>query len=816
MIPAIEQKYGSILKNIEELYYEVDLAGNLTFSNDSMSKILGYAKDELIGMNNRQYMDEETSKKVYQMFNQVYQTGVPAKAFDWELIGKDGTRRILETSVSLMHDSEGRPIGFYGIGRDITERKRTENALRQSEKRYHALFEGSRDAIYVTTQEGEIVDANQSMLDLFGYCGEEMMGLNVRRTYVYPEDRRKFQQQIEREGFVRDYEIKLCKKDGTEMECLLTASVRRADDGGILGYQGIIRDVTEHKQMLNALRIEKQRLQTLSENAPFGMVMIDQDGTFRYINPKFKELFGYDLTDVPDGKTWFRKAYPDSLYRHDVISVWKEDLSSFKPGEKRSRVFTVTRKDGTEKIINFIPVQLETDENLMACEDITEREQAEAALRQSEEKYRTILNSIEEGYYEVDIAGNLVFFNQSLAKILGYRPDELIGINNRKYMSAETSKRVFDTFNEVYRTGKPSKAFDWELIRKDGTVRYVETSVSAVCDSLGRPKGFRGIARDITELKSLDKARERVINHLSHEVRTPLSIIGGVFAGVTRQLQKENLGGLERTIERGTRSVKRLLDLQVKVDDILNQKPSRENDGTLRLIESALGIVEELKEEERVGESARAALELFSRRLESVYETEAIRWEKIDAAELVREVVQEAGLFMGGRDVEIHMDVHAGLALEMDRSNLKKVCRGLLRNAIENTPDEGKVEIQAVSREKSIHFSFRDYGLGITEQNQKMIFGGFFHNRDTSMYSSKDRYQFQAGGTGADLLRTKVFSERYKFQVGFESRRCRFLPRDEDACPGRISKCSFVKDRGECFSSGGSTFSLAFPQSGGL
>jgi signal transduction histidine kinase len=295
-----------------------------------------------------------------------------------------------------------------------------------------------------------------------------------------------------------------------------------------------------------------------------------------------------------------------------------------------------------------------------------------------------------------------------------------------------------------------------------------------------------------------------------------LSIIGGVFAGVTRQLQKENVGGLERTIERGTRSVKRLLDLQVKVDDILNQKPSRENDGTLRLIESALGIVEELKEEERVGESARAALELFSRRLESVYETEAIRWEKIDAAELVREVVQEAGLLKGGRDVEIHMDVHAGLALEMDRSILKKVCGGLLRNAIENTPDEGKVEIQAMSREKSIHFSFRDYGTGITEQNQKMIFGGFFHNQDTSMYSSKKRYQFHAGGTGADLLRTKVFSERYKFQVGYESRRCRFLPRDKDACPGRISECPFVKDRGECFSSGGSTFSLAFPQSGGL
>jgi PAS domain S-box-containing protein len=94
-----KEKYRVILESIEELYYEVDLAGNLTFSNNSMSKILGYSKDELIGMNNRQYMEQETAKKVYQTFNEVYQTGTPTKAFDWELIRKDGTKRILETSV---------------------------------------------------------------------------------------------------------------------------------------------------------------------------------------------------------------------------------------------------------------------------------------------------------------------------------------------------------------------------------------------------------------------------------------------------------------------------------------------------------------------------------------------------------------------------------------------------------------------------------------------------------------------------------------------------------------------------------------------
>jgi PAS domain S-box-containing protein len=412
-----EEKYRVILESIEELYYEVDLAGNLTVSNDSMNKILGYSKEELIGMNNRQYMDPETSKKVYHTFNQVYQTGIPAKAFDWELIRKDGAKRILETSVSLLRDSKGRPVGFYGIGRDITERKQAEEEL----------------------------------------------------------------------------------------------------------------------------RTEKQRFQNLSENAPFGMVMIDQDGTFRYINPKFRELFGYDLADIPNGKTWFRKAYPEATYRYHVFSAWKQDFKSMKPGEKGSRIFTVTCKDGTEKIINFIPVQLETGENVMACEDITERKQAEAALKESEGKYRTILNSIEEGYYEVDLAGNFTFFNNFLVKSLGYTKEELMGLNNRRYMSPETAKLVFKTFNEVYRTGNPKRDFEWELINKDGSKRFVEVSVSLMRDEKGVLKGFYGIARDITERKQIEEeskvhqeqmmqaskmvALGTLVSSMAHEINNPNNFI---------------------------------------------------------------------------------------------------------------------------------------------------------------------------------------------------------------------------------------------------------------------------------------------------
>ncbi len=134
------------------------------------------------------------------------------------------------------------------------EKERAEEALQKSEEKYRNLFEDSRDPVYISSREGKIVDVNQSFLDLFGYTREEIMKLNIKDTYVDLDERFRFQKEIEQKGFIRKFEVKLRKKDRTEVHCMISASVRWADDGSILGYQGIIHDITERKRAEKALK----------------------------------------------------------------------------------------------------------------------------------------------------------------------------------------------------------------------------------------------------------------------------------------------------------------------------------------------------------------------------------------------------------------------------------------------------------------------------------------------------------------------------------------------------------------------------------
>jgi PAS domain S-box-containing protein len=461
-----EQKYRAILENVVEGYYEVDLAGNFTFVTNSICADIGYSRDELIGMNNRQYMDKETANKVYQTFSQVYITKETVTEFGFEVIRKNGTKLSASCSVSLIMDEKGQPLGFRGTIRNITEQKK-----------------------------------------------------------------------------------------------------------------------------------------------------------------------------------------------------------------------------------------------------------AEAALRRSEEKYRTILENITDGYYEVDLAGNYTFFNDSMCQIVGYNRDEMMGMNNRQYMDKENARKVFQIFNKIYTTGKPDRGFDWELIRKDGTRRTVEASVSLIRNPQGEPAGFRGIVRDITERKQMEA--ERTEMERKTQLASRLSIIGEMASGMIHEINNP-------------------LTSVVGFAEILADK---------ELPEDARDYATIINNEGKRVASIAGRLLNFARhqKPETVY---------TNINELIETTLelQTYEMTTGNIKVAAELDPHLPQIMA-DPGQLQQVFLNIMLNArteMRAAHGGGNLLVKTQALDDTIRISFKDDGPGIPQENLKTIFNPFFTTKKTD----------EGTGLGLSICRGIISSHR--------------------------------------------------------
>ena len=266
---GIEEKCQAIINNIEDGYYEVDLDGNFTYFNNAMALITGYPRQELIGMNNRQIMDEYHTRQVSDVFKKVYHTGLAAKAIDWELIRKDGSRCIIEVSVSLKKDLNSQPVGFLGIARDITHRKITEQALKESERRYRTIIENIEDGYYEVDLAGNYTFFNDAMTHIIGYTRDELMGMNNREYMDEYNAKQVFEvfNQVYLTGLAtKALNWKLVAKDGSSRFIEVSVTLKRDLNSRPIGFMGIARDITDRRQYVKTLEAREKELEKKSKN----------------------------------------------------------------------------------------------------------------------------------------------------------------------------------------------------------------------------------------------------------------------------------------------------------------------------------------------------------------------------------------------------------------------------------------------------------------------------------------------------------------------------------------------------------------------
>ena len=390
----------------------------------------------------------------------------------------------------------GQVIGIEGI----SPRKITGELL--SVKRHFEVVLGRMsEGILEITSEGRIVYVNPSALSLIGVPEIELLSSHFIELFA-GDDRRRVAELIKT---IDDRPKTISEGSPVSLSGYQVTLNILPLDGDELTSIIILNDVTEHKQAEEALRESEERFRALTESTSDRIWEVDQNAIYTYASPKVKDLLGYELEEVI-GKTLFDLMPADEAER--VGGLFRNIVDSREPF--RDLENTNLHKDGRHVVLKTSGVPFfDTDGRLCGYRgidrDITERKQAQEALKENEEKYRSILENIEDGYFEVDIRGNFTFFNDSLCRIHGYSKDELMGMNNRQYMDEETAKKIYQTFNKVYTTGEPAKGFEWDIIRKDGTKRHIESSVSLIRDAEGQPIGFRGIVRDITERKRLEE-----------------------------------------------------------------------------------------------------------------------------------------------------------------------------------------------------------------------------------------------------------------------------------------------------------------------
>ena len=280
------------------------------------------------------------------------------------------------------------------------------------------------------------------------------------------------------------------------------------------------------------------------------------------------------------------------------------------------------------------------------------------------------------------------------------------------------------------------------------------------------------------ELEQLNKAKSRALDHLSHELATPLAVIQGNIQILKRKTQAQTPPLVrEKLYESLEKNLNRLSAIQQETDQIIRS----------------------YQEIER-----RPRFEEFKIPHSNSPKT-------IHLYPFAEHILEDIKHHANHREIEMDLDGAKDLALLIDPKVLEEIMVGLLKNAIENTPDEGIIRIVLEQKSQWRLLKIMDFGIGITPENQRHLFDGLFHTLDTELYTSKKSYDFGAGGKGLDLLRIKTYGQRFGFDISVGSQRCIYLPTDRDLCPGKISECLYSKTRDDCLNSGGSTFCVSFP-----
>lgn len=418
-------------------------------------------------------------------------------------------------------DSSGKGVARRkrrGAG-DVTKHKRVELKREESVERLSRIVDSSPDAITVTDLNGNIIECNQATLDVAGFSKKEVLGKSAFDFFA-PKDRQRAAENMEKtlkQGTVKDVEYTLLARDGREYQVELSTSLIRDASGNPSAFVAIMKDISERKQMEDALKASEKKYSTIVERGSDGIVIV-QDGVMRYVNPKLLEISGFSLEETI-GRSFIDFMSPE--YKESVLEMYKRRLKGEEAPNRYEIEIIAKNGNKIQLEINASPIEHEGRPADMAIvRDITERKRMEEQLRESEERFRGIAERSFDAIFTTDLEGRATHVSPAIERIFGYRPEEMIGTPILNYVPESEIPRATQSFTEVLK-GKIPKDLEFEVRRKDGSPAFIEISASLIVKDGGKI-GVQGVLRDITERKqaavSLKEAESKLRSILSSMV----------------------------------------------------------------------------------------------------------------------------------------------------------------------------------------------------------------------------------------------------------------------------------------------------------
>ncbi|MBU0971086.1 MAG: GAF domain-containing protein [Proteobacteria bacterium] len=611
--------------------------------------------------------------------------------------------------------------------------------------------------------------------------------------------------------------------------------------------------------MYTESHLAQKQLNALLKFLPDPVFAFTLDNTVEYVNPAFERVFGWTLTEVK-GKNI--KFIPDHLVDQAKQGM-KQLFKNLVVHDFETQRYT---KDGRILDIVLNGAILYDEENKPAGQVLILRDMT---VEKRIAKSNRIMFRISKALHHYQTLGDLIpLINREIQKLISVEGAFILLADESKdqlyffsaqYRDQESEKKFKKirfsasqgVSGRVYKTGKPIMISDvskcsFFLRRVDdetdletksilsvpiklqdrtiGVISVVNKNhgkfdntdielLSVVTSSIALPIENTRIHEELRnsykELKILNHAKDKVINHLAHELKTPVSVLGASMKLLSKKLAALGLENplIEKIFNRGQRNLNRILDLQYEVEDLLRKKDFKAHNMLTKLLEACADelsvLIESQSQDPGVITRVQGAID-------AIFGPKEVVSQSILLDDYLTEQIERLRPDFSHRTCRLTTRIDKNVLVYMPPEILEVIIRGIIQNAVEYTPDAGKIDIALKNTQNAPELIVTDYGIGFTRDKLHLIFENYFTPPDSTDYSTKKPYDFNAGGKGFDLLRIKLFSEQYPFKIWIDSNRCQVIPGDGDICPGDIALCKACATPEDCFNSGKTTIHIKF------